>query len=225
MQVNVVSNTEKKGVELHFNSKPDTKLRQHMKENGWQCARRDDRYFWYKKDSDLARRFIYTLEDFDCLVINNGQTVATTMDGLIAILQKADPFAELVAKAHDAGLVAANNCQPIPMIVQEHASPLDDHSEVKKEWFVSEGVCGFSWITIRPATQPFARWMKRERNSLNVKYNGVINFPDRLAYGGGLQIWVSGFNQSMQRKEKYADAFAAVLQADGIRASSGSRMD
>jgi hypothetical protein len=98
------------------------------------------------------------------------------------------------------------------MIVTQHADPMDDNSPVKKEWFVADGVCGFAWITVHPANCSFAIWAKK-------------NDGWRAAYGGGMQKWVSQFNQSMQRKEAYAAAYAGVLASHGIKAYSGSRMD
>ena len=58
----------------------------------------------------------------------------------------------------------------------------------------------------------FGRWAKKM---------GVA----KKAYGGGLQIWISDFNQSMERKYAYARAFAASLEAHGIDAFADSRMD
>ncbi len=81
-----------------------------------------------------------------------------------------------------------------------------------KSWYVADGVCGFAWIKIRPANSSFALWAKKA---------GIA----KPAYGGGLQIWVSGYGQSMQKKEAYAAAYAKVLSEAGIKAHSESRMD
>jgi hypothetical protein len=121
-------------------------------------------------------------------------------------------FQELYNRAHAAGMAAGTQTQPVGMMVVQRANPLDDTSPVKQAWAVPEGVCGFAWITIRPATSKFARWLKKTNKG-------------RTAYGGGLQIWVGQFNQSMQRKEDYAAAFAKVLREAGVNAWSGSRMD
>lgn len=120
---------------------------------------------------------------------------------------------ELYDKAHAAGCAAAEANVPVPMIVQERASPLNDNSPVTRSWHVSEGVCGFAWITVKPGTSSFARWL-------------VKNDLARSAYEGGVSIWVSSYGQSMERKEAYAHAFAKVLRENGIsRAWAGSRMD
>lgn len=121
-------------------------------------------------------------------------------------------FEQWEREAYDAGMAAAQSFEPVPMIVTEHQNPLDDASAVKKQWFVGDGVCGFAWITVHPANSSYAIWAKKNKGY-------------RAAYGGGMQRWVSEFNQSMQRKERFADAYATVLRNHGIKAYSGSRMD
>jgi hypothetical protein len=121
-------------------------------------------------------------------------------------------FAALYDIAHAAGMAALVACQPRPMVVQEHANMADDTSPVAQQWIVEGGACGFAWVTVMPATCSFAHWLK--------KHKGCSK-----AYYGGMQIWVHEGGQSMARKEAYANAFAEVLKAAGIKAYSGSRMD
>ena len=45
------------------------------------------------------------------------------------------------------------------------------------------------------------------------------------SFEGGYMIWISAYNQSLQKKEAYAVAFAEVLSKNGIRAYAMSRMD
>ena len=47
----------------------------------------------------------------------------------------------------------------------------------------------------------------------------------RKAYEGGMNYWISLYNQSMARKELYAVSFADMIQTFGIQASAGSRID
>lgn len=115
-------------------------------------------------------------------------------------------------EARQAGIDAGTLALPTPMVVQQHSNMLDDKSPVEKQWFVPDGVCGFAWVTIRPGNCSFAKWLK-------------INKLGDNAYHGGVSIWVHDFNQSMERKEKYAYAFAEVLSKYGIKACPGSRMD
>jgi hypothetical protein len=115
-------------------------------------------------------------------------------------------------KARQAGIDAGTLALPTPMVVEQHSNMLNDKSPVVQSWTVSEGCCGFAYVTIFPGNCSFANWLKK--NDLGCK-----------AYQGGCQIWVHDFNQSMERKEKYAYAFAQVLTEHGIKAYAGSRMD
>jgi hypothetical protein len=120
-------------------------------------------------------------------------------------------FAAVYAEAHAAGMAAGNGANVIPMQVQQHANMLDDSSPVVKRYDVPDGVCGFAWISFKGNTA-FGRWMK----SKDLAHAGTY---------GGLSVWVGQFNQSMQRKEAYAHAFATVLGKHGIEAYPQSRMD
>jgi len=122
--------------------------------------------------------------------------------------------AEIYAEAHSAGMSAGNKCKPTPMIVGQPTTPLGDDIDYEKEtWYVGDGVCGFAWVNIKPARGKFVTWMKK--NDVGRKDN----------YYGGWTVWVSGFGQSMARKEDYARAFSKVLNDYGITAYSMSRMD
>lgn len=114
-----------------------------------------------------------------------------------------------------AGNAAAAAKVPQPMYVVERADPLNDNSPVVKAYApVMDGVCGFAWVSIRPANKPFARWLKKQ---------GLA----KPAYGGGLQYWVSAFNQSMEKKEAFAYAMADSLGKafPEMRFYGASRMD
>lgn len=121
-------------------------------------------------------------------------------------------FKTLYETADLEGKKAAAKAQVVPMVVSEHKNMLDDTSPVKQNWFVAAGACGFAWVTIRPGNSPFANWLKK---------NGLAD----KSYEGGVKIWISAYNQSVQLKEAYAGAFAAVLNVAGVNASSGSRLD
>lgn len=120
-------------------------------------------------------------------------------------------FEALWSKAYAAGLQAGQNAIPTPMIVRE--GNLDGSAKAGgKSWYVSEGPCGFAWVTVRPGNCAFANWAKKK---------GLMS----RAYGGGVQYWVGEFNQSIARKEAFAYAAADVLQEAGIKAYGGSRLD
>jgi len=130
------------------------------------------------------------------------------------VQKKLDPsfFPRLWSLANDAGMLAVSKLDVTPMVVTERTNPMDDASPVRRSWYVGDGVCGFAWVTVRPGGCAFARWMKENKRC-------------DIAYGGGMQFWVHYFNQCMQKKEAYAEAFAEVLRQFGIKAYSGSRMD
>lgn len=71
-----------------------------------------------------------------------------------------------------------------------------------RHYSVSEGACGFAYITVRPASSSFGRWLVKEGHA-------------RKAYGGGLTISISDYNQSMTRKAAHAKAAADYLTARG----------
>ena len=134
---------------------------------------------------------------------------------------------DIYREALDAGHTALRACKPIPMVVQEHVNMLDDNSPVKQEWFVGDGVCGFAWVNFK-CVGVAAQWIRC------LKRNGIAG--DENDRGGNITInhdsyrhcysfWVHEGNQSMQKKEVFAEAFAGVLQKHGIVCHAGSRMD
>lgn len=116
-------------------------------------------------------------------------------------------FGELFRKARALGVEAGMNVRPVPMNVVGR-----DANGNEKRWHVSEGMCGFAWVKVRPGNCAFANWLKKQ--GLGSK-----------AYGGGVQIWISDFNQSVDRKSAMADVMAKVFQQAGIEAIAGSRLD
>lgn len=111
-------------------------------------------------------------------------------------------YRALASQADAAGRAAAEAVNPRPMTVVGGG----------QEYFVADGVCGFAWVVVKPGNSPFARFAKQ-------------NLRAHKHYYGGVEIWVSGYGQSMQRKEAYASAYADVLRNAGIQAYSQSRMD
>ncbi len=123
-------------------------------------------------------------------------------------------FQKVYDEAVAAGMTAANACKPVPMIVGSSKSLFgNDVDPNQPTYFVAGGVCGFAWINVSPATQPFARWLKK---------TGKVR---AAGYYGGYQLSASVGGQSMRIKEAYAQAFADVLKAAGVKAYSQSRMD
>lgn len=126
--------------------------------------------------------------------------------------------AALFAKAWAAGVAAVEGCVPTPMTVVEHANPVagllgGDPGPIVKEYEpVADGVCGFAWVTITPGNSSFARWLIKEGKA-------------RPHYRGGIQVWISGYRQSYERKSAHAQGMAEALREAGIKAYSGGRLD
>jgi hypothetical protein len=114
--------------------------------------------------------------------------------------------------AKEAGDSALAACVPVPMVVCEHANPLDDSSALVKAWNVPSGVCGFAWVVVRPGNCSFALWLKKHKGAAR-------------GYHGGMQLWTHAGGQSIEKKEAYARAFADVVRASGIDAYLDSRED
>jgi hypothetical protein len=110
--------------------------------------------------------------------------------------------ASLYAAALAAGMAAGAAPMNIePMVL----------TDGKTTYFVADGVCGFGWVSVKGNTE-FGRWAKKA---------GLAR-PD---YPSGLAISSKLVTQSMARNEAFADAFAKVLNANGVSAYARSRID
>jgi predicted nucleic acid-binding Zn finger protein len=81
-----------------------------------------------------------------------------------------------------------------------------------QEHVVEDGVCGFASVIVKPANSAFAKYLALQHGA-------------RKHYYGGISLSINDFNQSLQKKEAYAKAFAGVLVDAGINAHYESRMD
>lgn len=102
-------------------------------------------------------------------------------------------------KAHEAAI-------PTPMVVTEEVPATG------RQWFVSEGACGFGYVTIHPANSSFALWVAKHTSA-------------HKSYRGGLRFGTNFGSQSVARAEAAAYALADVLREAGIRAYAGSNLD
>jgi len=120
-------------------------------------------------------------------------------------------YEKILAEAHEAGMAAGSAKVATPMTLVE--SDLFDNP-IGKTYYVPEGPCGFAWVVTH-----------EHGNGKFVKYLKSAGGGDKY-YGGGYYVkWVREFGQSIEKKESYADAYAAVLKGYGIKAYSGSRLD
>jgi hypothetical protein len=116
--------------------------------------------------------------------------------------------------AHAAAVTAWQNATPEPMTVAQHESPLDDTSRIVKAWHVSEGVCGFGAVYVKPGTHAFVHWCKHHGHGGGERYYG------------GCYIAISWpLGQSYERNSAAAYAAADVLREHGIPASAECRLD
>ena len=134
-------------------------------------------------------------------------------------MAKQIPYQEIYDEAYAAGVAAVAAKVPVPMIVGTPTTPLgNDIDPSKTVYYVADGVCGFAWVWF-PANTGWGRWAKK--NIGQTEYHAAC----RRGYPNGLDIWVTTGNQSMEKKQAFAQAFAGVLQSYGIDAYAASRED
>lgn len=148
--------------------------------------------------------FTLTKKDYRNEVLSYEEADKLIKEALKEKENKLQGFQDIINKADKAGKEAVNKLNVIPMVVE--------NKETGKQWFVEDGACGFAWVSLHPATSSFARWLKKQ---------GIGS----KAYDSGLKIWIHDYNQSVQKKETYASAYAEVLRDNGYKAYSGSRLD
>ena len=120
---------------------------------------------------------------------------------------------KLLEKAHLMGMDAGRRVGVTPMVVGTPTELFGNEIDWDKSTYhVSDGVCGFAGVVIKPARGKFVSYLK----SLGMGYKH---------YYGGWYVSVREFNQSLTRKEAYADAFAKVLSEEGMKCYVDSRMD
>ena len=120
---------------------------------------------------------------------------------------------KLLEKAHLMGMDAGRRVGVTPMVVGTPTELFGNEIDWDKSTYhVSDGVCGFAGVVIKPARGKFVSYLK----SLGMGYKH---------YYGGWYVSVREFGQSMTRKEAYADAFSKVLTEEGVRCYVDSRMD
>jgi hypothetical protein len=118
----------------------------------------------------------------------------------------------LFVEAHKAGKKAAEETVPTP--VTWIAAGLDDQPLPGAEpSTVSEGMCGFAWVKF-PADRR-KKWGKYLNNREDISLDGYNK----------LIMWVRIEGQSIERKEAYAEAFAEVMNENGIKCYAMSRLD
>lgn len=141
-----------------------------------------------------------------------------------------DVYFALLKNAEKAGeeamekLIASKKVAP--MVVQQHADPMNDNSKVVEEWVVPGGPCGFASIRVKAVNGPsrkFINWLKRK--GLAGDQNSFCDWTKSDYYGGYMKSFTLIGGQSLAYKEAYARAYSGVLKSAGINTWVWSRMD
>lgn len=134
---------------------------------------------------------------------------------------------DIYREALDAGHAALRVCIPTPVTFVQHEDMLDDKSPVKESWFVPDGLCGFAWVHMK-AKGVAGQWIRA------LKRNGIAGGENERgpnitinhdSYFHHYSYWVGEGNQSIAKKEAFAEAFANVLKKHDIVCHAGSRLD
>ena len=127
--------------------------------------------------------------------------------------QKFETLMNQLAGIADAAYMAA---QPAPMAVYETAGLSDAPKPGGRSWYVSEGVCGFAWVVIKPATSSFAKYLARKEIGYKA-YDGGWVLP--------MHHFIVNMSQSLERAEAASYAVAQELRKHNINCFATSRMD
>lgn len=101
--------------------------------------------------------------------------------------------------ARDAGMTAHDAAVPTPQFIRGFGGHED-------------GACGFAWVNLPDGRTAFAKWLSKAGHA----YRG---------YPKGVQISCPNAGQSVDRAKAYAQAFAKVLQYNGVQCVVESRLD
>lgn len=125
--------------------------------------------------------------------------------------------AEIMRAACAAGQLAAEQCEPVPMVVGTAVGLSDRIDTTKPLYYVAGGVCGFAGVVIRPATCSLVRYLRKLGTGYKHYYGGWY-VPARPVVAGALV-------QSYEINRAYASAMARVLNDAGVTCYVDSRLD
>jgi hypothetical protein len=100
-------------------------------------------------------------------------------------------YAALFAAADAAGVIAAAALEPVPMVVCE-ADLFGKPVPGAQRYFVADGVCGFAWVKVRPATSGLRACLREGRQrgrdlGLRRQPDG-LNFQRKKENGMGMKL-------------------------------------
>lgn len=126
---------------------------------------------------------------------------------------------QIFNEARIAATVAFRDAVPTPVIFGQAADLFSTRMVPGTEEYVADGVCGFAWITIKPARGEFVKFLKNAK------------IGDKGVYGGyrisAYEVGCPGSSQSMDRKYAACMAFVAVIKQyyPDMRIWAEQRMD
>lgn len=130
--------------------------------------------------------------------------------GILVELETTDPVVVAISLSGDARWQAVYDiahAKGVEAVTAKVATPM----VLEKFGTVWDGMCGFGWVDFTDARKPFPKWLVKKG----------------LAYATspGVRMFSNTNEQSIDKNKAYAEAFAKVLQANGVECSTGSRLD
>lgn len=131
---------------------------------------------------------------------------------------------KMVADAEAAARRAADGTRPEGMLVYEADGLSNRPKPDARAWYEPEGLCGFSWVNIKPAYSWVAKAIRENATDRDF---GARND----SYEGGTTVWIGYGGQSHARKVRAANAYAEVIKGyiersgENVRVYVGDRLD
>jgi hypothetical protein len=177
--------------------------------------------------------------------------MTTTLTTLEAKIRQQEKWVATLYHAQESGDDAARGFETTPMIVYTPLGarfqiPICSKSQftdetpdlTKPTYYVPDGPCGFAWVNLKAQkgiegqeARKFINWLIG-RTAPAARGCGPVLHPNyhvsgNRSYYGGHDIWVRGFDQSVQRKSAAAYEISHVLQGNipGLRCCAMDRLD
>jgi hypothetical protein len=125
--------------------------------------------------------------------------VASLAKLVVNEVEGADRWRRLYEIADAQGRKTGEEWTPTPMWVSGYVEP------------ISEGACGSAWVKLPDGRSKFSRWLKKNKLCSDVSK--------------GCMIFGKTTTQSLERGQKYCEAFAQVLRLNGIECEVKWRYD
>jgi hypothetical protein len=124
---------------------------------------------------------------------------AVLADLVVNEREGAERWRQIYEIAHARARKAAEEWTPTPMWVSGYVEPIAD------------GACGSAWVNLPDGRSKFSRWLKNNKLCAD--------------FTRGCVIFGKTTSQSLEREQKYCEAFAQVLRLNGIECKVKWRYD